>query len=365
MSKKRKGSTRRRKQQHARTAESTTTMHPAQDEDGISPDDFHFEAQDITVDTSAVEAEPATAPDRQQQAVELGLKFRQAREQKGLELDEAARSMRLPWRVLGKLESGDWRGIDSPIYLRNYLRSYADLLGLEPPELARELSREATKPAPLVSSGGISRGRYLAQRYAVAGTYLVITALIVVPVLILGINGSIGQKAGPVASLDPIPAATAPGTVGADKSAEKKIPPATRGADGGQPLMASMAPMNLIETPANARSESIEPAPAKSAASQPSADTAPLGEDSLTIALSAPSWVEVTSDGGKRVEYALLESGEHYYSASAPLVIRLGNAGAAKVRMDGHDLNLAAYQRSNVAYFKVNAGGHLTAPDKD
>ena len=363
MSKKRKGGARRRKQQHARQPDSGASLQVAEpDIENLSD-----EAVDSRADPPTLQDGNGSAPpERQQQAVELGYQLRQAREQQGLDLDEAAHRMRLPWRVVDKLESGDWRGIDSPVYLQGYLRSYTQLLGLEIPELVEELSQQASTPAPLVSSGGISHTRYLAQRYAVAGTYLVITALIVVPILILGFNGSNSQRVAQIASLDPVSASSVQGadSPAGDAGVESGLPPAASD-DSGSPLMASMAPVNLIE--AGGKSAQKSPPAAAAGNASVAADSHASGhlDGALTISLSAPSWVEVTSASGKRVEYALLDSGEHKYSGQSPLTVRLGNAGAANVRMDGQALDLSAYKRANVAYFRVDSRGTLHAPSNN
>lgn len=296
---------------------------------------------------------------RHQQAVELGQQLRQTREQMGMELDEAARHMHLPWRVIAKLEAGDWRGIDSPIYLHGYLRSYTGLLGMPTPDLVDDVGHDVAIPQPLVSTGGISRSRYLMQRYAVAGTYLVITALIVVPVIILGINGGLKHNLARLAPLDPTPLSQPLETVNSSHSSDTATARSAR-ADQQKPLMASMAPVNLIDQGMSdiARSEVNVPEKVR----EPAPKAAAVESEALSIKLTAPSWVEVTSANGEQLAYALLEAGTHVYQGQGALTIRLGNAGAAEVRVDGRTLDLEAYRRSNVAYFQVDKHGSLHAP---
>lgn len=374
MSKKRKSGARRNKKDAARAAHKHTA-NPAVEEQAREKPTADSVSEDMLTQSVASEAgaddsahvetgmrleQPADNEirvDRQQQAVELGRQLRQAREERGMDVDEAAHRMRLPWRVISKLESGDWRGIDSPIYLHGYLRSYTRLLDMPTPDLVEDVGQDVATPQALVSTGGISRGRYLMQRYAVAGTYLVITALIVVPVIILGINGGLKHNLARLAPLDPAPVAQ-PADLSTAKQAGKSSTASGAEAESQTPLMASMAPVNLIEQNPVRKAEPATPVVEKSAAAEPPVASA----ESVSIDLSAPSWVEVTSSSGKRLAYALLEAGTHVYKADDSLTIRLGNAGAAEVRVDGQKLDLASYRRANVAYFKVDDKGSLHSP---
>lgn len=361
MSKKRNKNSQRRKMQHARVP----------DQRAASPENESV-AEPVSAESTDADAEAQSAPDimvsrvaddqdlsaREQQARDLGCQLRQARENKGMDLDEAAHQMHLPWRVVAKLESGDWQGIDSPIYLHGYLRSYTSLLGMETPSLVEDVAQQVSAPQALVSTGGISRGRYLMQRYAVASTYLVITALIVVPVIILGINGGLKHNLARLAPLDPAPVAQVGDKTDAS-TASRGTDRQTSEAAQQKPLMASMAPVNLIDQGQPGTVKPATPAVQKAPEAPPSAPA--QADGSLVIELHAPSWVEVTSSGGDRLAYALLEAGKHVFRGKG-LTVRLGNAGAAEVRMDGQKLDLGAYQRANVAYFRVDSQGELHNP---
>ena len=324
MSRKHKRGGQRRNKQHARVpgpehdmqAPGEEREHPEVNESAARADD------DAVTMQAGFPAAPSPATehaDRDVQATELGRQLQEARERQGLALDDAAHRLHLPWRVVAKLEQGDWEGIDSPIYLQGYLRSYTELLGLPTPDLVRKVAREAVQPQPLVSTGGISRGRYMMQRYAVAGTYLVITALIVVPLIVLGLNGGLKNNLARLAPLDP-PALDASVSSGEGMPAVQGETADAGGASTGRaqnPLMASMAPVSLIDDHDNRNATSV---PARQQVEKPTtpqqaaSDTAPAqAEPGLSITLSAPSWVEITAEDGSRVEYALLDPGRHEY----------------------------------------------------
>jgi cytoskeleton protein RodZ len=110
-----------------------------------------------------------------------------------------------------------------------------------------------------------------------------------------------------------------------------------------QPLLASMAPFPNLE--------SASLAPAKPVA--PVASTGTSGH-SLSLSLSAASWVEVTQADGTRLEYGLLAAGSSKtYHSDQPLDVRIGNASGAQVSIDGKSIGLDDFRRANVARFRM------------
>jgi cytoskeleton protein RodZ len=70
--------------------------------------------------------------------------------------------------------------------------------------------------------------------------------------------------------------------------------------------------------------------------------------------LSAASWVEVVDSNGTRLEYGLLPAGSNKtYHSDQPLDVRIGNASAAQISIDGQSVGLDDYRRANVARFRV------------
>ena len=83
---------------------------------------------------------------------------------------------------------------------------------------------------------------------------------------------------------------------------------------------------------------------------------------SLTLKLAQSSWVEITSAAGEKLEYSLLQAGaERTYSSDKSMTVRIGNAGGAVVVADGKTVDLAPYQRANVAHLRVFADGKLAS----
>ena len=284
--------------------------------------------------------------------VSFGSRLHAAREAQGMDLEACAHVLKLPARVLRQLERDQYDGIDSKIYLASYIRKYGRHLGINEASIQVELDRIKQIETPLVATGGISHSRFLLDRYATAATYVVLTAVIVVPMIWLGVRGTLDRDLSHLAPLDAAPVAQleTPAThaAAADTHASSPAPQvvpskATPPQGQDQPLLASMAPFPNLE--------SASLSPAKPVA--PAADSG-AGDHSLSLSLTAASWVEVTQADGTRLEYGLLSAGSSKtYRSDQPLDVRIGNASGAQVSIDGKSVGLEAFRRANVARFRM------------
>lgn len=69
----------------------------------------------------------------------IGDRLRQAREAKGLTLDDVATQTRVPIRHLRSIEDGNYHELPAVTYTVGFARSYANAVGLDGPEIGREL----------------------------------------------------------------------------------------------------------------------------------------------------------------------------------------------------------------------------------
>ena len=120
---------------------------------------------------------------------------------------------------------------------------------------------------------------------------------------------------------------------------------------GREPVMASLTPMFPQY------SAPLPAAPELAAAPEPIA-AAPVS--GLSIELSADSWVQVLDADSQTLESALLRSGSsRSFPVNAGLRVKLGNAEGVKLRLNGEPIDVAAYQRDNVAHFRLSPDGAL------
>lgn len=72
----------------------------------------------------------------------VGERLREAREARGLTLEEVAAQTRIPVRHLTSLETGDWARLPAPTYSIGFAKNYAGAVGLDKPEIVDQLRYE-------------------------------------------------------------------------------------------------------------------------------------------------------------------------------------------------------------------------------
>ncbi|HJU07907.1 MAG TPA: RodZ domain-containing protein [Rhodanobacteraceae bacterium] len=285
------------------------------------------------------------APQGSTPAQELGARLRAAREARGMELAACSQVSHLPVRVLQRLEAGDFGRGDDYVFVRGALNSYARLLGVPAAAVDSALRAVAPTDQPaLVPTGNALRAPWV-RRYGAAATYIILTAMVAVPLVWLGLRGGLDNQITRIAPLDSAPPAKTSTQVAEVKPAARK--PAAPQQE--PPLLASMTPFSAMQMDAeNSSTSATNPASAVSAA--------PAGHV-LNLRVIADSWVEVTDANGKTLESGILHAGDQRsYQSAVPLNVTIGNADGVQVISDGKPLSLVPYRRANVARFKVFDG---------
>lgn len=80
-------------------------------------------------------------------ATGIGDTLRDARQQRGLSLEDAAAETRIRATHLAALEQEEFTRLGGDVYVRGFIRSYAKLLGLDPAPLLEAYGGGATRPA--------------------------------------------------------------------------------------------------------------------------------------------------------------------------------------------------------------------------
>ncbi|UPG84075.1 DUF4115 domain-containing protein [Luteibacter aegosomatis] len=303
----------------------------------------------------------------------FGSRLRAAREARGYTVEACGQALRLPSRLLRQLEAGDYSGIDYQVYLAGYLGKYGRHVGVDDEAIQAEVARLTPRQPELVVTGGVSHSRYLLERYVTAATYVVLTAVIVVPMVWLGVRGTLDRDMPRLAPLDATPvaqqdapapatssaiAATAPNTVA---STPPSPSPETH-VDEQQPVLASMAMFPSLDH-AVARSPLATAAATPEGEASGAAQGQGQGAHSLSLNLPSASWVEVTSADGSRLEYGILPAGtQKSYHSDGALDVRIGNASGAQVSIDGQPVQLDSFRRANVARFHVDVRDGKASP---
>ena len=290
----------------------------------------------------------------------IGLRLKQARVSQSLSIAEVGQQLKLPVAIIEAMERDDWARLGAPVYVRSYLGSYLRLVGL-PESLAEQVAQ--SKPTPqLVPMGSRSRMRRVLDQSLRNAVYLLMTAVLVVPVVLVAryyqSTPAVEQltldaapallPAAPVAA--PSPAVTDAIASGADLSE-------AGAADAGQPTASGQGasiPAAVASAPANGP----DPVMASMAPAFNRGDQA-----GLQLAFREESWIEVLDAQGRRVERGLVAGGDvRRYAAGQVARITLGKADAVEVSFAGKPVDLAPYRTADVARFTVSSTGQPAPP---
>jgi cytoskeleton protein RodZ len=283
----------------------------------------------------------------------LGLRLRRAREAAGLSVPEVAEKLRLKAATVEAIEREDFDALGATVYVRGYYNSYARLVGVPTVLIDSLFARRAAAVPELRTTARVSHSRYLFDRYAKRAVYVVLTASIVVPVILLATRNQLPQPGATLTPLD-TPVSAPQGQLAQQPGA---TPPSTTepaARSGDAPVMASLGPFYSAQFSAPALPAPVAP---PVAVAVPGADGR-----GLSLRLSGDSWVEVLGTDGRRIEHGLLRAGtERHFAAGTVARVSLGNAEAVEVRLNGAVTDIGAFRRANVARFTVSSDGSLAA----
>jgi len=275
----------------------------------------------------------------------VGRRLREAREAVGLARDEFARRAHIPAAVLANLEEDRGERLGAPVFVRGYLRSAARAAGLADDAFLDAMPKPSEDAPPLVAQRiGPTTPRWV-TRYATPVAYALLTAVVMVPLVYLA-RPNVTQVA-QTPSLTSIDGATRASGLPVDTVA--LAGPAT---DGPQP---TAAPDDVIAvgppaapTPAAGASALASPGPVMASLAPLPQSGMPTEPRRVTLRLAVASWVEFTGADGSRLEYALLPAGtQRDYQLSGSAELRIGNASAAQLTVDGRAVDLAPLSSPN------------------
>lgn len=230
---------------------------------------------------------------------EFGTQLKEAREGKGLSLQQVAASTKISVSVLEALERGDFPRLPGGIFSRAFVRAYAVEVGLDPDDTVKEfLDRFNQEPPPTAESAVTvpQEETEFENKQKMAALALKI-AILSIPVIILLLyftffrNRSAVQAEGEPAA----PAAATP----ADTSA--------------------------LAVPA--------PAPAVEAVAPPPAP----GQLKLEIHPKAECWVSLTIDGRKLFARVMQRGERETHTVQREAVVEIGDAGAFAFTINGRE----------------------------
>jgi len=169
----------------------------------------------------------------------IGSALKEARRRAGMDVKEVEERTKIRARYLRALEAEDWEALPAPAYVRGFLRTYGQLLGIDGERLADEYRRRhevadmgpaSAAKEPLLSERRRSPGARPPSRTPL------ILAIVAGIIILLVILGSIGDDDGGQTSPD-------------NGKAAKKLREGAKGGDGGSK---ALKPVGLTLEPADA-----------------------------------------------------------------------------------------------------------------
>ncbi|WP_404363115.1 RodZ domain-containing protein [Marinobacter sp.] len=325
--------------------------------------------------------------------VTVGDQLRKGREAAGLSISDVAERQHLRPAVIQSIENGDYQQIDSELFLKGYVRAYADQLGMPANALVAQLDqeleplrreREATEHTTPLQD--IERRKQRKKRVAkIIGVIVVIlfVAYAVLRVIDLPVDNQEQQAdiqpedvqepevpvrddeegigSGPEdIEIPEVP--ELPGAVpGGEAQVEELLPEASfaerESQDGfaeAQPVPAETVPQEPsdgIEPEALAEPQALEmPDIAPEVSSGLAAESQAEAEVvNLTASFMDPCWVQVTDADGRTIVGALFGPNDSLdVSGKPPMRVVIGAADAvSRLSFSGEIIDLAAYRIVN------------------
>ena len=312
--------------------------------------------------------------------------LRQVREEKGLSQQEVARELHLTSRVINGLETDDFSHVNSPIFARGYIRSYARHLGLDADELVAEY--DAVYGSPDHGKKPMSTIRKVSEQARPGDAWVKLVSVVLVLALV-GASWWWWQSQSDSVAPTPVDEVTVQDSQGEDRLAKL---PEDEGLDLELQQMGSAdAKVGFTDEATTEESTTQEPAVnpepveeqqpvaeqapvveqevkvgAQPEAEQQVAETAPAaeqataatllpevapGEGLLVIEFADDCWVEIQNGAGTMVVADLKSKGDVIALAVvAPAQVLLGRASAVtKFEFAARNIDLEPHTRKDIA----------------
>jgi cytoskeleton protein RodZ len=240
-----------------------------------------------------------------------------AREAKGLSVDEVAHDLHLEASVILTLESGDYAALGAPVFVRGYMRSYARLLGLSEKEVLAGMDDPVPESKEFISMSVASEeklGTSMVTFSLWAGITLVVLSVLV------------------YVSLDNDQASSGD-------------------ADKGEFVTPVVNEVAVLPEPKPAAVEAIVEAPKLVEPVIAVPDTV-----RLTLTFTDKCWVEV-SDSRSRLLYGMEKPGRSVsIEGTPPFRLFLGNVRGVSLNVDGEDFAIpgSSLRGNNTARFVIS-----------
>lgn len=291
----------------------------------------------------------------------VGELLRQAREARGLKVEEIAQTLKLGVRQIEAIEADRWESLPGATIVRGFVRNYARLVQVDATPLMARLDSVLAKPSdtlavPEIRPANVTTSTISGTRrdrtVVFAGLGLVglaVAAYLLMPNDLSALRentqsllDSLSRKEAPkpVENAEPVAAPAAAGTASAPTPGEPVFPP------GATPQQI-MNPQAV--TPAELASP-VQPTVSPAAAPVREIPAPTAGAPQMRFVFDKESWLEVRDRDNKVVFSQKLGGGaEQSVSGNGPLSLVIGYAPGVRLFWRGQAVDLAPHTKGDVA----------------
>ncbi|HEY5810509.1 MAG TPA: RodZ domain-containing protein [Povalibacter sp.] len=284
--------------------------------------------------TDLVEPVPANAQSSVRQTP--GDILREAREQRGLTVQQIADELHLDVRTVQAIEANNFLSLGAPVYAKGHLRKYASVVGL-PSQLVitqyETLSDVPVQPSVMPVSTIQPQPRRVSLRIPV----MIVAGLLIVGAVVWLASWAL-DRFGPAQST--VPAST-----------QVEIPA------GSGPVIVPVAREGTVVDSSNA--PAIVPPPQQR--EQPARVAPnPASDVALRLQFSESSWVEIYDATNQRLMYGIGQPGQtRTVSGAAPLKVTIGLASAVTINVNNQSIPVPRRTGRDATRFTVSADGSV------
>lgn len=255
-----------------------------------------------------------------------GQRLAETRRMRNISLQDVANELHLDEPKVTALEQNRFELLGAPVFVKGYLRKYAEVVGLSPEDVLADYHRfdRGNETPPIV---GLRR---VPPRELSPGPWL--AGLLVLAVLT---GGAWAWFSGGLQDLLPADRSTTPAPLTTEESAPRdtvESPPDV--ADTAlEPPPDAGAPPGVLAEPAQETATDTAPPPVLEA---PESVPPPEGQVALAVTFTGDCWTEVSDASGDRLYFGLGRAGETVsVTGEAPLHVLLGDRENAALTVDG------------------------------
>jgi cytoskeleton protein RodZ len=269
---------------------------------------------------------------------ELGQQLREAREARGLSIEDVAQGTRIRAAYIRALEEERFADLPAPVYVRGFLRNYATFLGLDAEELIGALEQQSGsfqaphRRPPQQISTPVWRGP---NPRALAGALVLVLLVAFIAFIFRQYSEFTASRSTSVFAAAPSPT---PVTLAATAipfptvTPIPTLPPSPTAATSTTgAAIATKPPAAPTTAPVRPTGTAAPPPPSPT----PKATPTPAAPVVLSLRASSDSWLRVTVDGQIAFEGTLLPGTTKTWDGTKFITVRYGNAGGVSVTVNG------------------------------